>query len=102
MSGIERRRKVRSESIALDVMHIVIGIMVVVLAVIAFINPEENLFLFPAIFFLAAFLNLVTGRYRLGKSGRDRKVKASAVLQMLFGAALLVLTGISAVSIWWR
>lgn len=102
MAVNERRRKVRSESMALDMMHIVIGVIVVVLAAISFVNPDEYMFFFPVIFLLAAFLNLVTGKYRLGRSGRNHKVKVSAVLQMLFGAALLALAVVSAVSIWWR
>lgn len=99
MSGYMKRRKVRSDSTVLDLMHIVIGLAVVAMAVVSFINPEENLILFPVIFFLAAFLNLVTGRFKL-KRGKDRARKAGAVAQILFGAAFLVLTVVSAVSIW--
>lgn len=102
MSGNERRRKVRGESMALDTLHIIIGIAVVIMAVISFVNPEEYMFFFPVIFFLAAVLNLVTGRYRYRKSIRNRRQKAAAVVQMLFGAALVVLAVISAVSIWRR
>ena len=39
---------------ALDAMHIIIGIAVVVMAVISFLDTERYMFLFPAIFFLAA------------------------------------------------
>lgn len=102
MSVNERRRKVRGESMALDTLHIIIGIAVVVMAAISFINPEEYMFLFPVIFLMAAVLNLVTGRYRYRRSHRDRKKKAAAVVQMLFGMALAVLAVVSAVSIWWR
>ena len=87
---------------ALDTMHIVIGIAVVIMAFISFINPEEYMIFFPVIFFLAAVLNLASGRYRMKRSKRNQKQKLSAVLQMAFGGALLVLTVISAVSIWWR
>ncbi|MCI7795979.1 MAG: hypothetical protein MR528_06730 [Lachnospiraceae bacterium] len=102
MAGNERRRKVRGESMALDTMHIVIGIAVVIMAFLSFINPEEYMIFFPVIFCLAAVLNLATGRYRMKRSKRNQKQKLSAVLQMAFGGALLVLTVISAVSIWWR
>ena len=102
MAGNERRRKVRGESMALDTMHIVIGIAVVIMAFLSFINPEEYMIFFPVIFFLAAVLNLATGRYKMKRSKRNQKQKLSAVLQMAFGGALLVLTVISAVSIWWR
>jgi len=98
----ERRRKVRGESVALDIMHIVIGIAVVIMAVISFVNPNDYRFLFPIIFFLAAILNLATGKYRMLRSKRDQKKKIAAFLQMVFGGALVVLAVISAVSLWWR
>ena len=85
MAENNKRRKVRSESMALDAMHIIIGIAVVVMSVISFLDPEEYMFLFPVIFFLAAVLNLATGKYWLA-----------------FGTVLLIFTCLSAMSIWWR
>ena len=49
MAENNKRRKVRSESMALDAMHIIIGIAVVVMAVISFLDTERYMFLFPAI-----------------------------------------------------
>ena len=71
MAENNKRRKVRSESMALDAMHIIIGIAVVVMAVISFLDTERYMFLFPAIFFLAAVLNLVTGKYWLAPTKRE-------------------------------
>lgn len=102
MAESDKRRKVRSESTALDVMHILIGIAVVIMSVLSFLNPEENMFLFPVIFFLAAVLNLVTGKYWLSRTKRERRRKTAAVFQMIFGTLLLVFTFLSAMSIWWR
>ena len=102
MAGRDNRRKVRGTSMALDTMHIVIGIVIVVMASISFINPEEYMFFFPIIFLLAAVLNLATGRYKFKRSKRDQRKKAAAVFQMAFSGALIVLAGISAISIWWR
>lgn len=102
MSGNDRRRKAKGGSMALDTLHIVIGIAVVVMAVVSFINPEEYMFLFPVIFFLAAILNVVTGRYRVSRAVRNKRQKAAGILQILFGLALVILTVISAISIWWR
>ena len=56
---------------ALDAMHIIIGIAVVVMAVISFLDTERYMFLFPAIFFLAAVLNLVTGKYWLSRAEKN-------------------------------
>ena len=102
MAGIDKRRKVRGTSMALDTMHIVLGIVIVIMASISFINPEEYMFFFPVIFLLAAVLNLATGRYKFKRSKRDQRKKAAAVFQMGFGVALVVLAVISAISIWWR
>lgn len=102
MAGNDKRRKARGTTMALDTMHIVIGILVVLMAVVSFVNPEEYMFFFPVIFLLAAILNLATGRYKLGRSKRNQKKKAAAVVQIVFGVILMVLAAVSAVSIWWR
>ena len=87
---------------ALDAMHIIIGIAVVVMAVISFLDTERSMFLVPAIFFLAAVLNLVTGKYWLSRTKRERRRRTAAVFQMVFGTTLLIFTFLSAMSIWWR
>ena len=79
-----------------------IGIAVVVMAVISFRDTERYMFLFPAIFFLAAVLNLVTGKYWLSRTKRERRRRTAAVFQMVFGTTLLIFTFLSAMSIWWR
>jgi len=85
-----------------DVLHIVVGILIVTLAVISFLNPEDHMFLFPAIFFLAGMLNLINGIYKIRLSGREKKKKAAGIAVLMFGFLLIALTVISAVSIWWR
>ncbi len=102
MAGNEKRRKVRGTTMALDTMHIVIGIAIVLMAVVSFVNPEEYMFFFPVIFLLAAVLNLVTGNHKLKRSKRNQRQKFSAVCQMVFGSILAVLAVVSAISIWWR
>ncbi len=102
MAGNDRRRKARGTSMALDTMHIVIGILVVIMAAVSFINPEEYMILFPVIFLLASILNLATGRYKFKRAKRDQRKKAAAVFQMAFGGILVALAVISAISIWWR
>ncbi|KEZ90236.1 MULTISPECIES: DUF6637 family protein [Clostridia] len=97
----ERGRSLRNASMIVDVLHIVVGILIVTLAVISFLNPEDHMFLFPAIFFLAGMLNLVNGIYKIRLSGREKKKKAAGIVVLLFGFLLIALTVISAVSIWW-
>lgn len=84
----------------LDGAHILIGILIVALAIVSFFNPEGHLLLFPIIFFLAAILNILNGIFRIRVSGRGKKKKASGLLTLIFGIALLTLTLVSAVSLW--
>lgn len=95
-----KRRSPRNTTLILDWLHIIIGVCVVVMAVIAFINPENNMILFPIIFFLAAVLNVVNGVYKYRQSGRNKKKKAMGLGLLLIAAFLLAVTIISAISIW--
>lgn len=97
----ERGRNLRNASMIVDLVHIVVGILIVVLAVVSFLNTEEYMFLLPAIFFLAGALNLIHGIYKVRLSGREKKKKAAGVAVILFGIFLAALAVISAVSIWW-
>ncbi|MFR3729454.1 DUF6637 family protein [Lacrimispora sp.] len=97
----ERGRNLRNASMIVDFVHIVVGILIVVLAVVAFLNAEEYMFLLPAIFFLAGALNLIHGIYKVRLSGREKKKKAAALAVILFGSVLTALAVISAISIWW-
>ncbi|MCI8949601.1 MAG: hypothetical protein HFG49_06085 [Lachnospiraceae bacterium] len=84
----------------LDFLHIAVGILIVVLAVFSFLNPDRNLVLFPVIFMLAAILNLVNGWVKIKRSGRDRKKQLSGAGLLLFGISLVLLSAVSALSIW--
>lgn len=96
-----RGRNIRNASMMMDMIHIVVGILIVVLAVISFLNPEDHMLLFPVIFFLAAALNGMNGIFRIRVSGREKKKKAAGIAALLFSVLLLALTIVSAVSIWW-
>ncbi len=99
MANQEKKRNHRNEAMMLDLMYIVVGILVVICAVLAFLDPEKNQFLFPVIFFLASLLNGVSGWYRLKNSGRDKKRRLNGVA-LFVCAGILALIGIaSAVSI---
>lgn len=100
--GQDRKRGSRAPAYALDILHVVTGILVVVLAILAFLNPEDNMILFPVIFLLVAVLNFVNGMERF-KSGRgQKKKKISGISLMAAGGGLLLLSVISAITIWWR
>ena len=93
--GQDTKKGPRNAALILDWIHIVIGFLVVLFAVIAFLNPEDN-----RILFLAAVLNLVNGVYQYRQSGRDKKKKAGAVVPFVIAGFLLIVTVISAISIW--
>lgn len=90
----------RKYGMLLDWMHIVIGVVIVIMAVLAFTDPAANMILFPLIFFLAAFLNLMTGGFYIRMYPRNRKKQVSGVLYLLSGLVILALFAVSAVSIW--
>ena len=49
---------------------------------------------------LAAVLNLVNGWVKIRQSGRDKKKIAGGAGLLLFGVGLVLLSGVSALSIW--
>ncbi len=93
----DRKRNPRKLIFTLDAVHLLVGIAVVVLAVIAFLSPEEHAVFFPAIFFLAAFLSLMNGIVRLRMSGRDTGKKLKGALGLLSGVFLTAAAVISAI-----
>ena len=94
------RRNARLSSFMLDIVHIVIGCLIALLAVLAFWDPDRNKVLFPFIFLLGSVLYLITGINQARNCGRVRRRKVMAVTVVALGALLLVLAVLSAVSIW--
>ena len=93
----EKRKKSANIAFALDMLHIVVGILIVIFA---FLNPDENRILFPVIFLLAAVLNFANGydRYR---RGRGRKhLRTGGMILMAVGAGLFLLCIVSTLTIW--
>lgn len=94
------KRTSRNTGFVLDLIHIAIGLVIVVMAVISFLNPDNHLVLFPVIFFLACVLNGIDGYMKLARAGRDKKKKAGGAVLLLFALALAALAVISAISLW--
>lgn len=101
MYGQENRKSQRMAEFVLNITHIIIGAAIVILAILAFLNPGENMLLFPVIFLLAAVLNMVNGISSIRHSSREKKRKISGAAQLLFGFCLIGLSVVSAWSIWW-
>lgn len=95
-----KRKSPKNMTLIMDWVHIVIGGLIVVMAVVTFLNPEGNQFCFPLIFFLAAVLNTVNGVHRLKHSGREKKRRLLGIGQLAIALALLAVAAASAVSIW--
>ena len=100
MAGQEKKSNPRSAALILDLLHIVIGILVVICAILAFLDPEGNSILFPVIFWLAALLNGIVSGFRLKMSGHDKKKQAGGAVQCLLAVILTILGVLSAISIW--
>lgn len=100
MAVQDKKRNARNAALVLDLMHIIIGILVVICAALAFLNPEKNQILFPVIFCLAALLNGLNGRYRLLSGTRNKKAIAAGIGQCIAAVILLAVGIISAISIW--
>ena len=97
----EKRKKSRNPSFGLDVLHVVIGILIVIFAVLAFLNPDENKILFPAIFLLAAVLNFANGYDRFVRGRGKKKVRTAGTILMTAGVGLFLLSVLSFMTIWW-
>ncbi|MDO4266903.1 MAG: hypothetical protein Q4C73_00415 [Eubacteriales bacterium] len=100
MYAQDKKKNPRNTAMMLDVLHIAVGILVVICAVLAFVNPSGNQFLFPVIFWLAALLNCVNGWCRMKSGGRDRKKRAGAISLLAAAVLLFVIGALSAVGIW--
>jgi len=90
----------RKEGLFLDGVHILLGLGVIVMAVLAIIDPGKNKKLFPVVFALASGINLFTARFEYRMYPRDKKKLASAVIYGLTGILMLALFVVSAISIW--
>ena len=97
----EKKRSRKASYFALDMLHIVIGVLILFFAVLAFLNPEENRILFPVIFLLAAILNFANGYDRFYRNRGRNKQKVAGTALMAAGCGLFFLCILSALTIWW-
>ena len=95
----ERRRNPRRLSFVMDILHLTAGAVIVVLAVLAFLDPDGHRAFFPVIFFLAAFLSLADGIVFFRAAQRDNRKKLAGAGRFLFGLVLLALGVVSAMVI---
>lgn len=84
----------------LDVFHLIVGILIVVMGLLSFINPEGNEMLFPLVFFLAAALNAVTGVFEIKTQGHNKKKRRTGIWHIVLTVVLAAVGVLSAISIW--
>lgn len=97
----ESKRNIRKTAFSIDMINIVVGLVIVLLAAVSFFNPEDHMLLLPVIFLLGAVLNLINGVYGFSRSQRDMKKKVGAIVQCTGGILLLGIFALSSFSIWW-
>ncbi|MDO4296624.1 MAG: hypothetical protein Q4D90_10770 [bacterium] len=103
MQRQEGRKSVKNRkktTLSIDVANITLGLGIVILAVISFLNPSDHMLLLPVIFFLGAVLNLLNGIYGFYQSGREMKKKLGALFQCIGGILLLGVSILGVFSIW--
>lgn len=78
----------------LDILNVLLGVGVVVLAVMAFINTDNNKWLFPIIFMMGGVMNLFTG---IKAMMTDRNV--TGIISVVAAAVLAVISIMSYIAI---
>ena len=84
----------------IDLAHIVIGCAAVAITVFAFVDLDHRMYLFPAVFALAALLNFINGIPRLGGTFRRNPQLKTGIFLVILGVALLAFAAVSAYTIW--
>jgi len=90
----------RQSGVLLDVVHVVLGAAVILMAGFAIADPDNYKVFFPIIFLLAAVINAVTAWFHFKNFPRIRKKQALGWVYTLTGILMIALFVVSAVSIW--
>lgn len=86
------RGKVQSHKI--DILYGFIALIIFIMSVMALGNPDENMVLFPFIFFLAFVLRIFVFIERRMEEGKRKYI------QLVIALALLILSVVSGISLW--
>ena len=78
----------------MDILYGVIALIIFIISVMALGNPDENMVLFPFIFFLAFVLRIFVFIERRMEEGRRKYI------QLVIALALLILSVVSGISLW--
>ena len=78
----------------MDILYGVIALIIFIMSVMALGNPDENMVLFPFIFFLAFVLRIFVFIERRMEEGKRKYI------QLVIALALLTLSVVSGISLW--
>ena len=83
-----------------DLIHVLFGGGIVVLAALAIFDPAQYKKLFPIIFLFAAIIYFFTAWFVISSARINRKKHSGGVIYLIVGILALGLAVISAISIW--
>lgn len=89
--GFGRGMNIRKQRLLLELVYIFCTLVIVVLAVFAFIYQEKASFLYPVIFVLAAAMNILTGVRYVQRDTHNRRHTVPALLFFALALALLLM-----------
>lgn len=93
---MEHKHRFSEKWTIFETIQIVVGIILILLGIVAFINPNENRLVFPAIFALSAFLNFV-GMLRARQFYSGNRKHGLVIL--LHGVVAIFLTIVAIISV---
>ena len=86
-----------------DVLSAVVGLAVIGVGIVSFINPEENAWLFPIVFFLASVFQCLLAIPRmLGGGGRKSGRRKAVGVGLFFVAGILLMLAVVGALCLWR
>lgn len=91
--GFGRGMNIRKQRLMLELVYIFCTLLIVILAVFAFVYQEKASFLYPVIFILAAAMNTLTGIRYVQRDAHNRRHTLPAVLFFALALALLIMAG---------
>lgn len=96
----EKKKQTRNTVLLFDLAYITMGVVIILLAVLAFLNPEENRILFPLIFFVSTVMYGMQSRNLYVKCKKEKKNKLGVFALLCVAVALFLVGMVSAWSLW--
>ncbi|MDO5564141.1 MAG: hypothetical protein Q4F88_02810 [Eubacteriales bacterium] len=86
----------------MDYIHICIGIFIVVMAILALFNPNENMVLIPFIFLFSGMLYLLIFLFEIlyTRTRVTKKMQFARLLKLIFSIFLFFMFVVSRIIIW--